>query len=134
MNISIKVNLPIYYEIEYKTKKNKTILINNNWYRNVHYQVANKVKHYYKELVLAQVKEPIKMNKVSIECNLFYKSAVSDLDNYSIILKFLLDPLQEIGVLINDNVNYVKEITWKVAERDKTEPRLEIVIKEINEY
>ena len=134
MSTSIKVNLPIYYEIEYKTKDNKTILINNNWYRNAHYQIANKVKHHYKNLVLDQVKVPVKMNKVNIECNLYYKSMVSDLDNYSIILKFLLDPLQEIGVLTNDNVKYVKEITWKVTGRDKLEPRIEFIIKEINDY
>ena len=127
----VKITLPLYYEMEYKTKNNKNVLINNNWYRNVHYQIANKVKHYYKELVLKQIKEPIKLDKVRIECNLFYKSNVSDLDNYSIILKFLLDPLQEIGVLVNDNVKFVKEINWKVIEQDKLEPRVEFIIKEI---
>lgn len=121
-------NIPLYYDIEYKTKSNKTILINNNWYRNAHYQIANKVKHYYKELVLDQIEDPKKVNEVRIECALYYKSVVSDLDNYSILLKFVLDPLQEIGVLENDNVKYVKEINWKVIEQDKLDPRLIVKI------
>ena len=121
-------NIPLYYEVEYKTKSNKTILINNNWYRNAHYQIANKVKHYYKELVLDQIEDPKEMNEVRIECELYYKSVVSDLDNYSILLKFVLDPLQEIGVLVNDNVKYVKEINWKVIKQDKLDPRLIVKI------
>lgn len=128
---NIKITLPLYYTIEYKTKQNKTILINNNWYRNTHYQIANKVKHYYKKLVLDQIDKNIKFNQVKLHCNLYYKSSVSDLDNYSILIKFLLDPLQEIGCLENDNVNFVKKITLEVKNRDINEPRLEITIKEI---
>ena len=38
---------------------------------------------------------------------------------------------KEIGIIKDDNVNYLKKISLEVVEQDKDNPRLEIELEEI---
>jgi len=134
-NVNLVLNIPLYYTIEYKTKKNKTILVNNNFYRNAYYRLLNDIKHFYTDLVIEQLKEKkVAQNQfieqIEICCILYYKNQRSDLDNYSILLKFVLDALVKYGYIEDDNISVVKKIEWIVGSKDKKEPRLKIKIKE----
>lgn len=128
--MSIRLELPVYLNV---TKK-KRVLINMNWYRNAHYQVSNKVKGEYHKLItakLGQIKEKITKG-YEIHYRYYYKSVVSDLTNVtSVIDKFLNDSLQELGIVENDNVKYLRKIVCEVGGQDKENPRLEIEIREI---
>lgn len=126
---SYKFNLPVYY-----TKKNgKTFLVGLNWYRNSHYFESSEVKKHYHKLVKSILRhyEGDKLVKYRIKYKLFYKSSVSDLNNYVIIDKFLNDAMKEINFIDDDNVNYLKKISFEVVEQDKKNPRLEIEIIEV---
>ena len=135
-DVSLILNIPLYYTIKYKTKKDKTILVNNNFYRNAYYRLLNDIKHFYTDYVISQlINKKVDENQfnkqIEICCVLYYKNQRSDLDNYSILLKFVLDALVKYGYIEDDNISIVKKIEWIVGSKDKEEPRLEIKIKEI---
>lgn len=134
-NETIRLTLPIYYEFEYKTKKNKMALVGMNNYKNWHFLVANKVKQHYHKLVGELVVDNIPdkpWEQFSIEYFLFYKNKRSDGNNIiSVIDKYLLDSLQEHGVIVNDtNDNYL-ESNWRVVEQSKENPRVRVQINKI---
>ena len=52
------------------------------------------------------------------------KSAISDLDNKSI--KSILDCMQNIGILENDNIKYINEITYKAIKDNSDYVEMEI--------
>ena len=123
----MKITLPIYYTIKYKTKKDKTILIWMNWFRNAHYMLSNKVKKHYHHLVAEQVKNN-KYTQITIEYKVFIKRKNTDYHNIrSVIEKFFLDALVENWNIKDDSFDYVK---WDSCEVfiDSTNPRIEILI------
>lgn len=114
----------------YITMWKKKYSINLNSYRNRHYQVNNNLKIKFKELINNQI-QGLLFNKISIEYILFY-SRISDLWNrVSIIDKYFCDALIENKCILNDNVEYIKEIKAKVWWKDLKNPRIEINIKEL---
>lgn len=122
----LSINLPIYYTQTFKTKKDSTFLVGMNWYRNAHYHIQNKVKHYYHELV-----PDINTNfdKYKLKIDLYYKNPNSDGANIcSMMEKFVLDALQEYKTVENDSVKYHLGTTWEVIAQDKLDPRVEITI------
>ena len=125
----IKITVPIYYEVEYKTKPNKTILVGLNWYRNVHFHLNNKVKHFYHNLIIAE------LGKLKIETpcrphfNVFLKRKGTDGHNVrSIIEKYVLDGLVECGAIPDDTPEYIQSGSWECSY-DKENPRCEITFK-----
>ena len=52
----------------------------------------------------------------------------------SVIDKFLNDALQDCGVIVNDNIKFYKHMIATVKEIDKINPRIEIIIEEIEWY
>lgn len=126
--------LPIYFTIEKKTKKNQTVLVGMNYYRNAHYHVKNKIKQFYAELVKEQLIgfEEDKLKEIKVNYKLFYKRGDCDLTNVcSVIDKFVLDGLVEFGLISDDNVKVCKRVTFEVGEQDKENPRIEIKIMEV---
>lgn len=123
--------LPIYYEIKYKTKKSKTILIWLNWYRNRHFFTSNDVKHHFHKLISEQVKD-IKFKQIKLKYKVYMKTRKSDYMNIrSIIEKFALDWLVENGNIENDTLEYVLWDLWCEVFIDKDNPRCEIEIIKI---
>lgn len=133
----IKLELPIYQNISTgrgKNKKNKTILMSMNGYRNWHYQTECKMKHIYTDLVKTRLKH-VKSNLkgfIRVSYNLYYKDKRMDLMNViSIIDKYLMDALQEMKIIENDNVRNYIECVSRVAGEDRANPRVEIIVEEI---
>ena len=52
----------------------------------------------------------------------------------SVIDKFLNDALQDSGVVVNDNIKFYKHMIATVKEVDKLNPRIEIIIEEMEWY
>jgi len=130
----IKISLPVYYTKEFKTKKWTTHLVGSNWFRNLFHHEKNKLKQHYHKLVseALQGSDIRILGKYSTEYKYCFKSSVSDASNViSQIEKFALDGLKESGYITDDSVKYhIKSNGWTV-EQDKLQPRVEIIIKEI---
>lgn len=129
----IKLSLPVYYTHHYKTKPSKTFLVNMNWYRNAFHHEQNEVKHHYNTLVADLLPTPCEtMLQYKVSYTYHFKSKVSDLSNTcSMISKFLNDSLQEIGIVQNDNVQFLLEEHSYVGDYDKHFPRCDITIERI---
>lgn len=126
--------MPIYYTQEFKTKDNKTFLVGMNWYRNAHYHISNKVKKERHELVCSQIgpSPAEKIEKYKLHITLYYKNSNCDGSNISsLVEKYVLDAIQEHGVVENDNVKFHLGTTWEIGGQDKENPRAEVIIKEI---
>lgn len=132
---SISLELPIYWEQEFVTKKSKFHLIGLNQLFSMHYQVRNKLKQHFHYLVANQVNNRQEVpNKFKVHYKLYYKNIVSDPSNIIAgIEKVLLDGLQECGIIKEDNVLHHLGTTWEVVEQDKVAPRCEITIIPIGE-
>jgi hypothetical protein len=130
-----KVTLPIYYLQEFKTKPSKNILVGLNWERNAHYFIKSEVKRHYHQLVADQVPTSnIPLEKFEVEIKLFYKTPTCDPWNIiSMIMKYLLDGLQECDVLTNDNVKFDCGGSILPPEQDKLNPRVEVTIRSYDE-
>ena len=127
----IKLELPVYWQ----EKKDKTVLVSMNKYRNYPYFTQNRLKRDYhsliKSFVLKQKFEPLR-GEYEIRYKLYYKNSKCDMANIiSMIDKFLNDALKENGIIADDNVKIYKKITGEVAGQDKRNPRVEIEIEEL---
>ena len=127
------VILPIYYTQEFKTKPNKTSLVGMNLYRNAHYFLQNNMKKHFQDLVIEQLPPVVEVvQQFTVTYKLYYKSPVCDASNIvALIEKFYLDAIKEHGLIIDDNVNYHISSSWQVIAQDKTNPRIEVTIKEL---
>lgn len=127
------VILPIYYTQEFKTKPNKTSLVGMNLYRNAHHFLQNNMKKHFQDLVIEQLPSVVEViQQFTVTYKLYYKSPVCDASNIvALIEKFYLDAIKEYGLIIDDNVNYHISSSWQVIAQDKTNPRIEVTIKEL---
>lgn len=123
------IELPIYWTQHYKTKKDKTVLVGMNWYRNAHYHSQSAMKRDFHELVAKQVGDFVHKGKFKLRIEIYYKNSTCDGANIAALMeKFALDALQEEKVIINDNVNFHLGSSWEVIEQDKDNPRCLITI------
>ena len=129
MGNTIKLTLPIYYQ----TPKGSKLLGMNN-YERMHYQPRNALKKLYYSLVRAKVGKAVRIQGAyTAEYKLYYKNPISDAPNIiARIDKLLMDGLQECGAIENDNVKFYKGAKWSVAGQDRINPRVEIIIIELD--
>lgn len=126
----MKITLPIYYEQEFKTKKNKTFLVGLNWYRNAHHMISNKVKHWYHNEVKKQINGE-KFDKVRVHYNVYAQRNGTDGPNIrSVLEKFVLDGLVVNGVIKDDNIGILIGDSSDYFI-DQENPRIEIIINEV---
>lgn len=128
----IQITLPIYYTQEFKTKDNKTFLVGMNWYRNAHHHITNKVKKHYHELVAKALEnnDTKVPNKYILGIRIFYKNPNSDGSNIaSLMEKFILDAIQECGIVQDDSFKFHIGTDWVAGTLDKENPRAEIIIQ-----
>ncbi len=129
----IKVVCPLYVMLERKTKPDKKIFVNMNTYRNLHFQINNKVKVKYKESVIEQLKGVTIKTPVEITYKV-YKARNNKLDKMNVVSvtsKYLLDAITELGCWTDDNDDFVKTETIMPTEVDREKPRVEVFIKSI---
>lgn len=118
----IEIELPIYADIT----KDKRKLVSMNWYRNAHYHEESKIKKIYHGIVSNLLQDREKLHgDIQVNYKLYYKNKQCDLMNVvSIIDKYLLDALQEIGIIENDNVLNYKHCNIEVIGQDRDQPRV----------
>lgn len=123
----VKLSLPIYFGAHKKT------LMSLNWYGNIHYHVRNNVKRYFHDRIGKVVSSNAKIaSPFKTHFKLYYKNKKCDADNIiAVVSKFLLDALQEHGVIEEDSVMHYLGSTWEVVEQDRDNPRVEVLIQEI---
>lgn len=110
----------------------KFFVLNLNIYRNTHYQILNKAKANYKELIQKQLEGLSIEPPVSITY-IYYPpdNRRSDLGNVlPVHAKFFEDALVEYGCLPDDNYRIINKVTFEFGSVDKDNPRVEIFIKE----
>ena len=137
MSSYIHFVIPCYYTQTFKTKADKTFLVNLNWYRNAHHFIKNEVKKAYNELIITYLKDndikPIK-GKYELAFEYYYKNAVSDLDNVCAMAnKHCNDAFQAYGLVENDNVKHCVKSAYYVKTQDKENPRIEVYVRAIPE-
>lgn len=120
----LTMELPLYVILPRKTMKDRRVSINMNTYRNLHYLVSNAVKKEYKKYVEANLpKDCPKFTKAVVVIYHFQKrgNRKTDLMNWvSIADKFFLDSLVELGILPDDNTDYVNNYGIDFQGQTKT--------------
>ena len=125
-----RFTLPIYLTFKLKTKKDRKISINLNWFRSSHHRDYEKAKAQYCEEMAEQIKafDPLPDDaKFKIHYD-FYAAANNgpDLDNFTgAAKKFFQDALVKYGFIHDDNVNYIIANSEKYCGIDTKNPRIE---------
>ena len=100
----------------------KYIRLNLNWYRNAHHHINNKAKKAFKSEVSNVLGEWVFEPLRCISIRLTYipsNNRKFDIDNVdSVVRKYLLDALQEFGVIEEDNYEHVVKLTAMVGQHD----------------
>ena len=124
-----KLNLPIRVPVS----KKSYFLINLNVYRNAHYQILNKAKQTFKEMVMNEIKQLPFFNSISLTYVLYPQThRKQDVANIcSVVDKFFCDALTEAGKLTDDNYDYLKNIHYCFGSVDSSNPRVEVYIQNI---
>lgn len=123
--ISLPITVPV--------SKAKSFSLNLNQYRNAHYQTLNKAKKNFHVLVSPLLKDLPIFQNITMMYTLFPPS-MRDLDVAnvcSIVDKFFSDTMVHNGRIIDDNFNYLPQVTYKFGQIDKTNPRVEVCIEEL---
>lgn len=130
---SVKIILPLYIDLPRKTKKDKRVYVNLNIYRNLHHVINNQVKKLYKEQVTPQLRG-LRFDRVKLHFKLFKKTKLkSDKANFlSVQEKYVCDAMVALGVIEDDNDEYIIEQHYYPTERDKENPRVEMIIEPIS--
>lgn len=132
-----RITIPVYYVQTFKTKPDKVLFINLNWYRNAFRFIQNEVKKHYSTLIINQLKAlnatPIK-GKYELAFEYYYKNVISDLDNVCAMAnKHCNDAFQAYGFVENDNVKHCVRSCYYVKEQDKENPRIEVYIRPVKD-
>lgn len=128
-----KIISPLHVTIPRKTKKDRRIALNMNVYRNLHHSVNGQAKKLYLELLREQLEGLHIQTPVEITYKVFKptKRILDKMNVVSVVSKFLLDAITELGCWEDDNDNFVKTETILPTEIDRSNPRVEVLIKEI---
>ena len=122
---------PLYVTLHSKRSAGKRISLNLNNYRNLHFQVSNKAKIAYKQLMIPQICSLHRLQwPVKIRYR-YYLRQKCDVGNiHAIVDKFFLDALVELGKLPDDSIKFVVGASYTAAGIDRKNPRCEIEIME----
>lgn len=122
--------VPISLEIG--VVKKKKYFLNLNQYAKWHFQERNQLKRLFKKEIAKDIKHLTPLKGSCRVCyTIFYPTNRKfDIDNIgSVVTKFNMDALVELGILDDDNCTVVKEITYKYGGVDRNEPRCEVSIE-----
>lgn len=109
--------------------KNKKFILNLNQYRNTHHFPLNNAKKAFKEYLWHLVPKNHFDAPVRIIYELYPQRKCDLMNVCSIVDKFICDILVEKGVLNDDSIHEVQEVTSRFIGIDKLNPRCEIKIE-----
>ena len=121
---------PIYLTLPRNRSAGKRISLNMNTYRNLHFQVNNQAKHAYRELMREQIQSIIGIKWPIKPVFRYFIKRRTDIGNiHSVVEKFFLDALVEMGRLPDDGPDYVVGANYEFAGYDTKNPRCEIELE-----
>lgn len=128
-----KIISPLFVTLSRRTKKDKRVSLNMNIYRNLHHVINGQAKKQYLEDVREQLEGLVIQTPVEITYKVYKptKRILDKMNVISVVSKYLLDAITELGCWEDDNDNFVKTETILPTELDRNDPRVEIIIKEI---
>lgn len=128
MSRAVSLTLPIYFGVK------KKYMLGMNWYGTAHYRARNKVKQDFHNMIDKNLSKDYKLNSpLRTHYKVYYKNKLSDAPNIvAVIDKFLMDALQESGVIEQDNVQHYTQSSWEVIKQDRDNPRIEVEIEEVS--
>jgi len=113
----------------------KKISLNLNIYRNLHYQVSNRIKKRFVSIIRqnCQIEGTVKSFPVELIYTLFRQNKRrEDLMNVGAIIdKFVSDALVKLGYLPDDNLDYIKKVSFEDGGIDKINPHAKLKIREL---
>lgn len=120
----------IHLPIKVPVSKKRDFTLNLNQYRNTHFQVLNKAKVSFEEVVGPLLKGVPRLGECELSYVLFVPTRqLCDVANIcSIVDKFFSDTLVSKGKLEDDNYTIVPRITYSFGGIDKIHPRVEVTI------
>lgn len=134
------IEAPIYVMIPRKTKADRKVALNLNTTRNLHYHVHNQVKQMYKEIIKEILdttdQSHVKFTKPVRVVFQLHKASRRRSDKHNVLAvveKMLMDALTDLGVLVDDNDDWIKEELFLETKVDKDDPRVTVYITEIEE-
>jgi hypothetical protein len=122
-----------------RVNKNKKSLVslNLNIYRNAHFQLLNKMKKGFAEIISPQVPSSIAFpfQKVRITYTLYVGTKHrKDLSNVlSVIDKFTCDALVDLGVMEDDICQILPEVNYRFGGYEKGRDECVVLVEEIND-
>ena len=119
--------MPLYFKIGTKNQH-----INLNKFRNNHFQLNNEMKIMYADLAAAKLRLHRGKNykKIKLEFT-YYKPTKAKRDRANILSiteKFFCDAMTKIGVIPDDNDDYIKSSFYQSGGLDRDNPRVDIKI------
>ena len=129
----LAMSMPLAVWSPRKTIADKKIITNLNVYRNLHSRVANECKILYKEEVRKRVMArafPPFTEEVQVTFQYFKPTKrISDKSNVdSVHRKYFYDALVELGILVDDNDDYIKEELMLPTVLDRDNPRVDFIM------
>lgn len=133
-----KFILPTYLTFKLKTKKDRKIAVNLNWFRHAHHRDYTKAKDLYCEIMSEQLRkfDPVPGDtKLSIRYNFYAaRNDSPDLDNFAgAAKKFFQDAMVKNGFIEDDNVNFIVSNSEYYCGIDRENPRIEALITCLND-
>lgn len=102
-----------------------------------HYQQGAKMKRDMQVVCVDAIRRQLRnlklKNPIRITYIFFEADRRRDLGNITYADKVFEDALQVCGVLPNDNQEWVRELTFTMGNTDKQNPRIEIIIEELED-
>ena len=128
----MRVISPLFVDLPRKTKKDKRIYLNLNYFRNLHYVVNNQAKAIYCSQMRKQLKGLVLKTPIVLTFILYRKDKrKGDRANpLSICEKFFCDALVYWKCLKDDTDEYIESSHYYTGEVDRENPRVEIEVAE----
>jgi len=125
------LSLPIVVELS----EEKSLSLNLNTYRNTHFFQLNQAKVIFGDEVSHLVKVLSPMKRIKLIYTLYPRTRRrSDVANVcSIVDKFFSDCLVDYGILEDDDYEHLPEVTYRFGAVDKTNPRVDVLIEDLED-
>ena len=135
----LAISLPLFVDLQRKTKKAKRIYLNLNVFRNNHYQINNEIKRQYRDIVhLAILGAGYRLDKpltppLRATYTLYPQSKRRiDISNpLSIVDKFFCDAITSLNLIPDDDYKNIPEVRYLFGAVDKNRPRCDVVLETI---
>lgn len=115
--------------------KKKMVSLNLNQYQNLHYLVRNKIKKYVYKLIIEKCRDQACPESPLHFIYTVYrptKRKVDLLNIACIVDKLVSDGIVKAGLIPDDNVDYIKQITYMDGGIDRINPRCDLEVLHYN--